>query len=73
MKFFVLFCARYSLFQIAQSITPNIIMFLPRNVDLDQLEELAWLSSPPLTLEVLSLNAALCQEEEEEETIRELI
>lgn len=44
--------SRYSLFQIAQSITPNIIMFLPRNVDLSQLEELAWLSSPPLNLEV---------------------
>ncbi|CAL9216814.1 unnamed protein product [Arabidopsis halleri] len=42
----------YSLFQIAQSITPNIIMFLPRNVDLAQVEELAWLSSPPLTLEI---------------------
>ncbi|CAH2034536.1 unnamed protein product, partial [Thlaspi arvense] len=42
----------YTLFQIAQSITPNIIMFLPRNVDLAQLEELAWLSSPPLTLEI---------------------
>ncbi|XP_009107768.1 trimethylguanosine synthase isoform X1 [Brassica rapa] len=42
----------YKLFQIAQTITPNIIMFLPRNVDLAQLEELAWLSSPPLTLEI---------------------
>jgi trimethylguanosine synthase len=42
----------YSLFQIAQSITPNIIMFLPRNVDLAQVEELAWLSSPPLNLEI---------------------
>ncbi|KAL1205058.1 hypothetical protein V5N11_016403 [Cardamine amara subsp. amara] len=42
----------YSLFQIAQSITSNIIMFLPRNVDLAQVEELAWLSSPPLTLEI---------------------
>ncbi|KAG7598767.1 RNA cap guanine-N2 methyltransferase [Arabidopsis suecica] len=42
----------YSLFQTALSITPNIIMFLPKNVDLAQLEELAWLSSPPLTLEI---------------------
>ncbi|KAG2304015.1 hypothetical protein Bca4012_062970 [Brassica carinata] len=42
----------YKLFQIAQSITPNIIMFLPKNVDLAQVEELAWLSSPPLTLEI---------------------
>jgi trimethylguanosine synthase len=27
-------------------------MFLPRNVDLAQVEELAWLSSPPLNLEI---------------------
>ncbi|KAK9130312.1 hypothetical protein Sjap_010799 [Stephania japonica] len=27
-------------------------MFLPRNVDLLQLEELAWLSCPPLPLEI---------------------
>ncbi|KAL0759698.1 hypothetical protein Bca101_075848 [Brassica carinata] len=37
--------------RIVQSITPNIIMYLPKNVDLAQLEELASLSSPPLTLE----------------------
>ncbi|KAF7142371.1 hypothetical protein RHSIM_Rhsim05G0109400 [Rhododendron simsii] len=43
---------RYSLFQIAQTITPNIIMFLPRNVDLLQVEELSWLSSPPLCVEI---------------------
>ncbi|OVA03163.1 RNA cap guanine-N2 methyltransferase [Macleaya cordata] len=42
----------YSIFQAAQKITPNIIMFLPRNVDLQQVEELSWLSSPPLNLEV---------------------
>ncbi|KAE9448337.1 hypothetical protein C3L33_19780, partial [Rhododendron williamsianum] len=42
----------YSLFQIAQTITPNIIMFLPRNVDLLQVEELSWLSSPPLCVEI---------------------
>ncbi|XP_010478471.1 PREDICTED: trimethylguanosine synthase-like [Camelina sativa] len=42
----------YTLFKIALSIAPNIIMFLPRNVDLAQVEELAWLSSPPLTLEI---------------------
>ncbi|XP_047335069.1 trimethylguanosine synthase-like [Impatiens glandulifera] len=41
-----------SLFQVSQSITPNIIMFLPRNVDLGQVEELSWLSSPPLNIEV---------------------
>ncbi|XP_057496827.1 uncharacterized protein LOC130781605 [Actinidia eriantha] len=42
----------YSMFQIAQTITPNIIMFLPRNVDLHQVEELSWLSSPPLCVEI---------------------
>lgn len=42
----------YSLFQIAQTITPNIIMFLPRNVDLHQVEGLSWLSSPPLCVEI---------------------
>ncbi|MCL7042042.1 hypothetical protein MKW94_008780 [Papaver nudicaule] len=42
----------YSIFQAAQKITPNIIMFLPRNVDLHQVEELSWLSSPPLNLQI---------------------
>ncbi|KAJ7952012.1 Trimethylguanosine synthase [Quillaja saponaria] len=42
----------YTIFQFAQMITPNIIMFLPRNVDLKQVEELSWLSSPPLDLEI---------------------
>lgn len=27
-------------------------MFLPRNVDVNQVEELSWLSSPPLNFEV---------------------
>ncbi|CAK9141064.1 unnamed protein product [Ilex paraguariensis] len=42
----------YSMFQIAQSITPNIIMFLPKNVDQREVEELSWLSSPPLHVEI---------------------
>lgn len=42
----------YSLFQVAQSITPNIIMFLPRNVDVNEVEQLSWLSSPPLNMDV---------------------
>lgn len=42
----------YTLFQVAQTITPNIIMFLPRNVDVFQVEELSWLSSPPLNFEI---------------------
>ncbi|XVF23240.1 hypothetical protein REPUB_Repub13aG0019600 [Reevesia pubescens] len=42
----------YSIFQAAQKITPKIIMFLPRNVNLNQVEELSWLSSPPLSIEI---------------------
>ncbi|KAI7724910.1 hypothetical protein M8C21_007868 [Ambrosia artemisiifolia] len=42
----------HTLFQVAQTITPNIIMFLPRNVDVSQVEELSWLSSPPLNVEI---------------------
>ncbi|KAK6156895.1 hypothetical protein DH2020_011143 [Rehmannia glutinosa] len=43
---------RYSLFKVAQAITPNIIMYLPRNIDVLQASELSWLSSPPLDIEV---------------------
>ncbi|KAK9130722.1 hypothetical protein Sjap_011209 [Stephania japonica] len=42
----------YSIFQIVLKITRNIIMFLPRNVDLLQVKELAWLSYPPFPLEL---------------------
>ncbi|XP_076899965.1 uncharacterized protein LOC143553973 [Bidens hawaiensis] len=42
----------YTLFQVAQTITPNIMMFLPRNVDVCQVEQLSWLSSPPLNVEI---------------------
>ncbi|KAL3538619.1 hypothetical protein ACH5RR_001985 [Cinchona calisaya] len=42
----------HSLFQVAQAITPNIIMFLPRNVDLLEVDQLSWLSSPPLDIEI---------------------
>ncbi|XP_020091087.1 trimethylguanosine synthase-like [Ananas comosus] len=42
----------FSVFQAAQKITPNVIMFLPRNVDINQVEELSWLSSPPLSFEI---------------------
>ncbi|KAM0824643.1 hypothetical protein ACQ4PT_028887 [Festuca glaucescens] len=41
----------YTLFQAAQKIARNIIMFLPRNVDIVQVEELSWLCSPPLDFE----------------------
>lgn len=42
----------YSLFQVAQAITRNIIMYLPRNVDVSQACELSWLSSPPLDVKI---------------------
>ncbi|KAL0384496.1 UNVERIFIED_CONTAM: Trimethylguanosine synthase [Sesamum radiatum] len=42
----------HSLFQVAQAITPNIIMYLPRNLDMLQASELSWLSSPPLDIEI---------------------
>ncbi|KAL0422359.1 UNVERIFIED_CONTAM: Trimethylguanosine synthase [Sesamum latifolium] len=42
----------HSLFQVAQAITPNIIMYLPRNLDMLQASELSWLSSPPLDVEI---------------------
>ncbi|KAL6494561.1 hypothetical protein OROGR_031361 [Orobanche gracilis] len=41
-----------SLFQVAQTITPNIIMYLPRTIDVLQASELSWLSSPPLDIEM---------------------
>ncbi|KAL3638105.1 hypothetical protein CASFOL_017975 [Castilleja foliolosa] len=42
----------HSLFQVAQTITPNIIMYLPRTIDVLQASELSWLSSPPLDIEM---------------------
>lgn len=47
------FICRYNLFQVARTITPNVIFYLPRNVDLVQAEELSWLYCPPLEMEVL--------------------
>ncbi|RLM56327.1 hypothetical protein C2845_PM10G04910 [Panicum miliaceum] len=41
----------YTTFQAAQKIAPNVIMFLPRTVDISQVEELSWLSCPPLDFE----------------------
>ncbi|XP_071711306.1 uncharacterized protein [Rutidosis leptorrhynchoides] len=40
------------LFNVAKEIAPRIVMFLPRNVDVDQLAELALSANPPWTLEV---------------------
>lgn len=42
----------FSLFRVALSVAPSIVLFLPRTVDMEQLEQLAWLSNPPLTYEV---------------------
>ncbi|CDP15460.1 unnamed protein product [Coffea canephora] len=42
---------RHSLFQVAQKITPNTFMYLPKNVNLLEVEQLSWLSSPPLDIE----------------------
>ncbi|XP_038897817.1 uncharacterized protein LOC120085727 isoform X2 [Benincasa hispida] len=42
----------YFLFNIAKKIAPVIVMFLPKNVSLDQLAELSLSSDPPWSLEV---------------------
>lgn len=42
----------YATFHAAQKIAPNVIMFLPRTVDMSQVEELSWLSCPPLDFEI---------------------
>ncbi|MCO5606625.1 hypothetical protein L7F22_060813 [Adiantum nelumboides] len=38
----------FFLFSVALSVAPSVVFFLPRTVDMEQLEQLAWLSSPPL-------------------------
>ncbi|KAI3758933.1 hypothetical protein L6452_06506 [Arctium lappa] len=40
------------LFNVAKGIAPRIVMFLPRNVDINQLAELSLSVNPPWTLEV---------------------
>ncbi|KAK1433484.1 hypothetical protein QVD17_10394 [Tagetes erecta] len=40
------------LFNVAKDVAPRIVMFLPRNVDVDQLAELSLSANPPWTLEV---------------------
>ncbi|KAL0365123.1 UNVERIFIED_CONTAM: Trimethylguanosine synthase [Sesamum angustifolium] len=52
----------HSLFQVAQAITPNIIMYLPRNLDMLQANELSWLSSPPLDVEAAKHEYLDCAE-----------
>lgn len=43
---------RHFLFQFAKEIAPKVVMFLPRNVNVNQLAELALSASPPWSLEV---------------------
>ncbi|XP_076922439.1 uncharacterized protein LOC143584231 [Bidens hawaiensis] len=40
------------LFNVAKEVAPRIVMFLPRNVNVDQLAELSLSTNPPWTLEV---------------------
>ncbi|KAM6571866.1 hypothetical protein CsatA_015946 [Cannabis sativa] len=42
----------FFLFNAAKKIAPKLVMFLPRNVDLNQLAELSLLANPPWSLEV---------------------
>ncbi|RDX65784.1 Trimethylguanosine synthase, partial [Mucuna pruriens] len=41
-----------TLFNVAKEIAPRIVMFLPKNIDFNQLAELSLSSSPPWSLEV---------------------
>lgn len=43
---------RKSLFDAGKRIAPKILMFLPRNVDINQLAELSLSAVPPWSLEV---------------------
>ncbi|GJV84319.1 RNA cap guanine-N2 methyltransferase [Tanacetum coccineum] len=42
---------RNVLFDVAKQIAPRVVMFLPRNVNLGQLADLALSTTPPWTLE----------------------
>ncbi|KAK4744807.1 hypothetical protein SAY87_011119 [Trapa incisa] len=43
-------CDGFHLFEVASKIAPKVMMFLPRNVDLDQMEEIAESVDPPWTV-----------------------
>ncbi|XP_031492357.1 uncharacterized protein LOC116258961 isoform X2 [Nymphaea colorata] len=45
-------CDGSSLFNIARMIARKVVMFLPRNIDFNQLAEIAMLADPPWSLEV---------------------
>ena len=49
---FCLYLCRYFLFNVAKKIAPLVVMFLPKNVNLNQLAELSLSSDPPWSLEV---------------------
>lgn len=48
----ILVYIRKSLFDAGKRIAPKIVMFLPRNVDINQLAELSLSAVPPWSLEV---------------------
>ncbi|KAF3793902.1 Trimethylguanosine synthase [Nymphaea thermarum] len=52
-------CDGFSLFNIARMIARKVVMFLPRNIDFNQLAEIAMLANPPWTLEVLHISSIL--------------
>jgi len=45
---------RHTLFNVAKEIASRVVMFLPRNVNFNQLAELSLSASPPWSLEVIS-------------------
>nr|KYP35684.1 Trimethylguanosine synthase [Cajanus cajan] len=45
----------YTLFKVAKEIASRIVMFLPKNINFNQLAELSLLSCPPWSLEVISI------------------
>lgn len=52
MLLWYMYWCRYFLFATAKKIASRLVMFLPRNVDLNQLAELCLLAHPPWALEV---------------------
>ena len=48
-------CARFFLFNTMKKVAPRVVMFLPRNIDVNQLAELSLSADPPWFLEVFHL------------------
>lgn len=51
---------RFKLFNVAKQIASRIVMFLPRNVNLNQLAELSLSANPPWSLEVCGQTQFQC-------------